>query len=292
MNTPPPNFNHSKNDSTPNFKKSTKKVKFDKSVDLQQLEMNKEREHQKRIQAELDLQSMNERIEQFKIDEMFRRTNGVPFEGNFDSPIPMDPFQKDAEIFGNSSPRFNKHPLNFESSNFNSSIAGSPISRSSFSSSKPLTKSPRISSLYKMQSTNFQNSSFKTSAEPYSTNIFSSSNAFNNSKPSFDTSIQIQPSSNLNSSRALTSNLFRSSFKNSSSSNQGFNDSFKTALCFEYRNTQQCSHGDNCRYAHGINELRLPPGLPQPKMCKYFLQGVPCPFGPRCRFVHHYQNAL
>ena len=35
-------------------------------------------------------------------------------------------------------------------------------------------------------------------------------------------------------------------------------DAFKTALCDSYKRNQTCSYGDQCRFAHGVHELRLP----------------------------------
>ena len=36
------------------------------------------------------------------------------------------------------------------------------------------------------------------------------------------------------------------------------NDAYKTALCESFRRTEQCSYGEECRFAHGMDELRLP----------------------------------
>jgi len=35
-------------------------------------------------------------------------------------------------------------------------------------------------------------------------------------------------------------------------------DAYKTALCKNYREGRACEYGDSCRFAHGVNELRLP----------------------------------
>lgn len=35
-------------------------------------------------------------------------------------------------------------------------------------------------------------------------------------------------------------------------------DAYKTALCEAFRRTSACSYGDQCRFAHGLDELRLP----------------------------------
>uniref|UniRef100_A0A914ZXF0 BACK domain-containing protein n=1 Tax=Parascaris univalens TaxID=6257 RepID=A0A914ZXF0_PARUN len=66
-------------------------------------------------------------------------------------------------------------------------------------------------------------------------------------------------------------------------------DIFKTALCREYRGTGRCSYGDGCRFAHGAEELRLPPQT-HPKyktqLCNKFALFGTCPYGARCQFIH------
>uniref|UniRef100_A0A914R9X7 C3H1-type domain-containing protein n=1 Tax=Panagrolaimus davidi TaxID=227884 RepID=A0A914R9X7_9BILA len=239
MNNSPPNFNTSKNE-TPTFNKSLKRVKFDNSVEIQQITFKKEREHQKLIQAELEKQLLKERKEQQKMDEYYREVNGIPFGGNvISSPIPMDPFQNVAESFATSS---------------------SPSS---------LTN--------QLQHLRFNSSRFNANTSHLSSSKISSSKNFGNSKRQ-----QFGDSNNLNSS--TNSNNFHSSFKSSNNSNAG--NSYKTRLCIEYRETQQCIYGKNCRYAHDLDELRLF-GLPPQKMCHYILQNSSCPFGSKCKFRHH-----
>ena len=33
---------------------------------------------------------------------------------------------------------------------------------------------------------------------------------------------------------------------------------YKVVLCYYYQNMGWCKHGDNCTYAHGQEQLRLP----------------------------------
>lgn len=67
--------------------------------------------------------------------------------------------------------------------------------------------------------------------------------------------------------------------------NQGM---FKTELCNKWQETGECPYGDNCQFAHGVEELR--PVLRHPRykteVCRMVLNGVVCPYGHRCHFRH------
>ncbi|KAL8463420.1 hypothetical protein ACS0TY_033404 [Phlomoides rotata] len=67
--------------------------------------------------------------------------------------------------------------------------------------------------------------------------------------------------------------------------NQGM---LKTELCNKWQQTGTCPYGDNCQFAHGVEELR--PVLRHPRykteVCRMVLNGVPCPYGHRCHFRH------
>ncbi|XP_051146146.1 zinc finger CCCH domain-containing protein 15-like [Andrographis paniculata] len=67
--------------------------------------------------------------------------------------------------------------------------------------------------------------------------------------------------------------------------NQGM---FKTELCNKWQHTGTCPYGNNCQFAHGIEELR--PVLRHPRykteVCRMVLNGIPCPYGHRCHFRH------
>ncbi|KAL3986090.1 Zinc finger C-x8-C-x5-C-x3-H type (and similar) family protein [Acanthocheilonema viteae] len=64
---------------------------------------------------------------------------------------------------------------------------------------------------------------------------------------------------------------------------------YKTSLCNAFRDTGQCAYGLECRFAHGIDELRPTPG-PHPKyktqLCNKFALYGSCPYGSRCQFIH------
>ncbi|VDN29056.1 unnamed protein product [Cylicostephanus goldi] len=74
-------------------------------------------------------------------------------------------------------------------------------------------------------------------------------------------------------------------------------DAYKTALCESWRRTQTCSYGKDCRFAHGVDELRLPSqprGRNHPKyktvLCDKFSSTGYCKYGARCQFIHKITN--
>lgn len=75
------------------------------------------------------------------------------------------------------------------------------------------------------------------------------------------------------------------------------NEAFKTALCDSFRKTAKCAYGDSCRFAHGVQELRMPPnprGRNHPKyktvLCDKFSMTGSCKYGHRCQFIHKIAN--
>jgi hypothetical protein len=66
-------------------------------------------------------------------------------------------------------------------------------------------------------------------------------------------------------------------------------EAFKTALCQAFQKTGECRYGNECRFAHGKDELRLPKyNHPKYKtvLCRnYAITGI-CPYGSRCQFIH------
>ncbi|CAI5441579.1 unnamed protein product [Caenorhabditis angaria] len=76
-------------------------------------------------------------------------------------------------------------------------------------------------------------------------------------------------------------------------------ESFKTVICQAWLESKTCAFAENCRFAHGEEELR--PSKVEPrqnnkyktKLCdKYTTTGL-CPYGKRCLFIHpdHGPNA-
>uniref|UniRef100_A0A2P2KKU0 Zinc finger CCCH domain-containing protein 39-like isoform X2 n=1 Tax=Rhizophora mucronata TaxID=61149 RepID=A0A2P2KKU0_RHIMU len=95
--------------------------------------------------------------------------------------------------------------------------------------------------------------------------------------------------------------------------NKGTNNIFfKTRVCAKFRNGT-CRNGENCNFAHGMQDLRSPPPnwqelvggsgrgeedrstgnwdddqriIHKMKICKKFYNGEECPYGDRCNFLH------
>jgi len=64
--------------------------------------------------------------------------------------------------------------------------------------------------------------------------------------------------------------------------------SFKTEICRSWSEFGYCPYGQRCRFAHGINELRIRPSACnnfKTARCKKFIAGY-CQYGTRCRYVH------
>jgi hypothetical protein len=62
----------------------------------------------------------------------------------------------------------------------------------------------------------------------------------------------------------------------------------KTELCKNYELYHDCYYGENCCFAHGVDELRdniLSPNY-KTKMCKSFIDNKYCSFGIRCSYLH------
>ncbi|TQD97154.1 hypothetical protein C1H46_017243 [Malus baccata] len=85
---------------------------------------------------------------------------------------------------------------------------------------------------------------------------------------------------------------------------------YKTRLCVNFK-SGMCRNGENCNYAHGIEDIRHPPPnwqelvsvrdedrplsgnwdddqkiIHRMKLCKKFYNGEECPYGDRCNFLH------
>ncbi|KAF8091624.1 hypothetical protein N665_0441s0031 [Sinapis alba] len=62
----------------------------------------------------------------------------------------------------------------------------------------------------------------------------------------------------------------------------------KTELCNKWQQTGACPYGDNCQFAHGVDELR--PVIRHPRykteVCRMIVTGATCPYGHRCHFRH------
>ncbi|KAF4350986.1 hypothetical protein F8388_021693 [Cannabis sativa] len=62
----------------------------------------------------------------------------------------------------------------------------------------------------------------------------------------------------------------------------------KTEICNKWQETGECPYGDNCQFAHGVDELRPVMRHPRYKtqVCRMVLNGAVCPYGHRCHFLH------
>lgn len=126
----------------------------------------------------------------------------------------------------------------------------------------------------------------------------SESNHFNNPLPPYPPMMNSRmnhpqnPPSN-NNNRGGTSHIF-----------------FKTRMCAKFK-MGLCRNGENCNFAHGVEDMRQPPpnwqelvGLREEeqrppgswdddqkiihkmKLCKKYYNGEQCPYGERCNFLH------
>ncbi|KAI9282735.1 hypothetical protein BY458DRAFT_497209 [Sporodiniella umbellata] len=63
---------------------------------------------------------------------------------------------------------------------------------------------------------------------------------------------------------------------------------YKTELCRNWEETNQCRYGTKCQYAHGAQDLREIERHPKYKTqkCRTFDKSGACPYGARCTFRH------
>ena len=62
----------------------------------------------------------------------------------------------------------------------------------------------------------------------------------------------------------------------------------KTELCKNFELYKDCYYGDNCSFAHGLEEIRESSIIPsyKTKLCKSFIENKTCTFGIRCSYIH------
>lgn len=89
-----------------------------------------------------------------------------------------------------------------------------------------------------------------------------------------------------------TINTHTNNFKGKASD---FKIKYKTELCKYYELTGYCKFGDNCAYAHGVENLRSKvtnTTAYRTKKCIQFFENGYCPYGSRCQFQHQLKNNI
>jgi len=64
---------------------------------------------------------------------------------------------------------------------------------------------------------------------------------------------------------------------------------YKTKLCDAFLQAGRCNRGEDCNFAHGEVELRSTPDLFKTAICNLWSQGR-CTAGETCRFAHGYDD--
>ena len=89
-----------------------------------------------------------------------------------------------------------------------------------------------------------------------------------------------------------TINTYTNNFKGKASD---FKIKYKTELCKYYELTGYCKFGENCAYAHGVENLRSKvtnTTAYRTKKCIQFFENGYCPYGSRCQFQHQLKNNI
>lgn len=74
-----------------------------------------------------------------------------------------------------------------------------------------------------------------------------------------------------------------------------FNIKYKTELCKFYEIKGFCQYGDNCAYAHGVENLRSKvtnTTAYRTRKCNQFFEKGYCPYGSRCQFMHQLKSNI
>ena len=84
----------------------------------------------------------------------------------------------------------------------------------------------------------------------------------------------------------------KSKFKSQASD---FKIKYKTELCKYFEINGYCKFGDNCAYAHGIDNLRSKVTNSisyRTRKCVQFFENGYCPYGNRCQFAHQLKSNI
>ena len=74
-----------------------------------------------------------------------------------------------------------------------------------------------------------------------------------------------------------------------------FKIKYKTELCKFYEINGHCKYGDNCAYAHGVENLRSKvtnSTAYRTRKCNQFYEKGYCPYGSRCQFQHQLKSNI
>ena len=127
---------------------------------------------------------------------------------------------------------------------------------------------------------------------PNKYNIISDSRKYSKDSSNISTSIEDFSEHDISNSLQKYSGNFNSNFKGKASD---FKIKYKTELCKFYEMTGKCRYGNNCAYAHGIENLRSKvtnTTAYRTKKCKQFFENGYCPYGSRCQFQHQLKNNI
>ena len=165
-------------------------------------------------------------------------------------------------------------------------------------------KQSKHSKKYRKESNN------SSQAEDLLKNKFDSNvntNTKNKKKFKFDSRKYSKDSSNLSTSNEdFTEKEYNFSFNNKTNNTNtatsifkgkasDFKIKYKTELCKFYELSGQCKYGDNCAYAHGVENLRSKvtnTTAYRTKKCIQFFENGYCPYGSRCQFQHQLKNNI
>ena len=127
---------------------------------------------------------------------------------------------------------------------------------------------------------------------PNKYNIISDSRKYSKDSSNISTSIEDFSEHDFNGSLQKYSGNYNPNFKGKASD---FKIKYKTELCKFYEMTGKCKYGDNCAYAHGIENLRSKvtnTTAYRTKKCIQFFENGYCPYGNRCQFQHQLKNNI
>ena len=127
---------------------------------------------------------------------------------------------------------------------------------------------------------------------PHKFIITSDSRKYSKDSSNLSTSNEDYSDYDIHPSSQKTSGINNSNFKGKASD---FKIKYKTELCKFYEMTGRCKYGENCAYAHGIENLRSKvtnTTAYRTKKCIQFFDNGYCPYGSRCQFKHQLKDNI